>query len=197
MKINKLPENIDEIGSFYKNALQAQEENPTMGSFASIVNKLPSNDLKADIGKKKSFSLFHPKAFKIAASLSTIIITSVLVLAGSLAVVTVVYDYKVPKPIQFFNRSESSEKTTKDVIHAVKPSPKIMDNNAAIKAVPQLEVKQEVIIAPTITEIEKQNTNPLIQTKKEEKSKELMLPKTSPADNKKLLDELKEEELFK
>ena len=196
MNVNKLPQNIDEIGSFYKNALHAQEEYPSMGSFASVFEKLPSS-LQEERGKKKSFSLFHPKAFKIAASLSTIIITSVLVLAGSLAVVTVVYDYKVPKPILFFNRSESSEKTTKDVIHAVKPSPKIMDNNAAIKAVPQLEVKQEVIIAPTITEIEKQNTNPLIQTKKEEKSKELMLPKTSPADNKKLLEELKEEELFK
>lgn len=204
MKANKLPENIEEIGSFYKNAYKAiDDETPSIDNLTAIMERIPNRiviPLK-DEKKEKPFSFFDPRAFKVAASISTVIITSMLVLAGSLAVVTVVYDSPIPQKINFF-KSSKNEKSNQNI----QESPKVIPDSKVTKSDHVTNAKmnnQQLKPTENSVEIEKKQLDnvPLQESSNkhatEQVKREIPVNQSAPLDNKKVLDELKEEELFK
>lgn len=206
MNVNKLPENVDDIAAFYKNALQHHVEENSTGNFASIFDKVSSQNNIASLTEKKSLNnsfFFNPKAFKIAASVSSIIITSVLVLAGSLAVVTVVYDYKMPNQFKFFKKAESVEKNEVNKVKAEPSKQNKLIKKDNITETENKNLKEEIITPVTVPHTEtvvnqqaKQVTEQIVN-KIEENKKDQSINKHPIQDNKKVLDELKDDELFK
>jgi hypothetical protein len=198
MNVNKLPEHIDEIGAFYKKALNTPMAQQSTGSYSAIMAELAKQkEIKEEQEneKKKISPFFHPQTFKIAASLSSIVITSVIVLASTLAVVTVVYDH-VPNQIKIFNTVETEvnskttqPKTVKQAAKAIKDQAPVLDELKNNSVSPQLNTENQTAIQPQNGISEEQKSTIM--------DKEPVIKKVNTTDNKKLLEELKEDDLFK
>lgn len=198
MNVNKLPEHIDEIGAFYKKALNTPMAQQSTGSFSAIMAELAKQkEIKEEQTneKKKISPFFHPQTFKIAASLSSIVITSVIVLASTLAVVTVVYDH-VPNQIKIFNTVETEvnskttqPKTVKQTAKAIKDKAPVLEELKNNSVSPQLNTENQTAIQPQNGISEEQKSTII--------DKEPVIKKVNTTDNKKLLEELKEDDLFK
>lgn len=197
-----LPEDENETGAFYKKAFDNQLQAPPSASFMDMLNNLPTQTTSQESSpekKSKLFSIFHPVAFRYAASISSIIITSAFVLGGSLVAVTVMSDYKIPEKMKIFNFPKKEVKSATPVIESKKDN----DNQPILieDQKPSLEKIEPKIAAPQIQKPTKQEENEqvkFIENKKvEETPKEQSKQNTSPSDNKKLLEELKDDELFK
>lgn len=198
MNVNKLPEHIDEIGAFYKKALNTPMAQQSTGSYSAIMAELAKQkEIKEEQEneKKKISPFFHPQTFKIAASLSSIVITSVIVLASTLAVVTVVYDH-VPNQIKIFNTVETEvnskttqPKTVKQTAKAIKDKAPVLEELKNNSVSPQLNTENQTAIQPQNGISEEQKSTII--------DKEPVIKKVNTTDNKKLLEELKEDDLFK
>ncbi len=197
-----LPEDENEIGAFYKKAFDNQLQAPPSASFMDILNNLPTQTTSQESSpekKSKLFSIFHPVAFRYAASLSSIIITNALVLGGSLAVVTVMSDYKIPEKMKIFSFPKKETESTTPAIESKKDTDK--NPNLIEDKKPTIEKIEPKITTPQIQKSTKPEENEqvkFIENKKvEESPKEQSKQNTSPSDNKKLLEELKDDDLFK
>lgn len=126
-----------------------------------------------------------------------------LVLAGSLAVVTVVYDYKMPNQFKFFNKGESEEKNEINKVAAETSKQNKLIKKDNITETGNKNLKEEIIAPVTIPHTETvvnqqaKQVNDQAINRIEENKKDQSINKHPIQDNKKVLDELKDDELFK
>jgi len=199
MKTSKLPENPEEIGAFYKARFQEQQAFPSDAVFTALFEKIDQTENNISLDSKKKLNFFlHPKAFRFAASISSIVITSALVLAGSLAVVTVVYDHSFQpqkQEIKVLNNEQQTLEETKKTnkvakVKAVEPeieTPKTKEEIIEVKKEIESIKETEKVVTP----ISSSTPEKLVEPKP---TKEVVPVK---GDNKHVLDEIQEEELFK
>lgn len=188
--MKELPEDIDQIGSFYKKRFEELSDSPESEVKGVLFEKMDALE-----GKQSKTIYLHFNVFgmKVAASLTMVIVSSLALMAvAAVTILAVKNNKKIPKAPEI--ELTSPQKESLDT----KVAPKVSKPKSVA---PEMEIQQESapamqepVPAPVIEE-----AVPSAPASPEAKPKEL--PKATPLDkngnNSKLLKELEEEELFK
>ena len=185
-----LPEDIDQLGSFYKRKFEELSDSPESEVKVDLFEKMDLLD-----GKRPKTVYLHFTVFgmKVAASLTMVIVSSLALMAvAAVAILAVKNNHKIPKAPKLEMSAPQKERLD------AKVAPKVGGQKKAMPDLREQEetapVMQDPLPAPVIEEVV-----PSTPSSQEAKPKEL--PKAVPLDkngnNSKLLKELEEEELFK
>jgi len=186
----QLPEDIDQLGSFYKRKFEELSDSPDSEVKGSLFEKM---DLLEGKQPKTVYLHFTVFGMKIAASLTMVIVSSLALMAvAAVAILAVKNNKKFPKSPELEMSTPQKESLDAKVAPNLGSQKKILPE--VTKQEETVPVMQEPLPAPIIEEV-----LPSVPPSQEVKPKEL--PKAVPLDkngnNSKLLKELEEEELFK
>lgn len=188
--MKELPEDIDQIGSFYKKRFEELSDSPESEVKGNLFEKMDALEGKHS---KTVYLHFNVFGMKVAASLTMVIVSSLALMAvAAVTILAVKNNKKIPKTPEI--ELSAPKKETLDTKMAPKASKQKSTAPAIQEEQPTSPIMQEPVPAPVIEEVVPSTT-----TSPETPPKEL--PKATPLDkngnNSKLLKDLEEDELFK